>query len=105
VLSPLLALSLVLDPISACADGSRACSFLRACESGSLRLPRRVVAHESGRDAPPMDPFYREWQFNRGVDLAAARGDLEMVRWLTTVHHTEVLVTRGVEATARNGHL
>lgn len=99
-----LAIPHVVAAISDFADHSSSWAFLRACESGSVRLLRRVCGREALPGDPLVDPHYKAWRFNRGVKTAAARGDLQMVRWLAGEYMPGVLVTDGVQAAAGNGH-
>lgn len=98
------ALPHVLGLISAFVDASGTWSLVRACESvGSVSLLRRLHARE--RPMPPIDPFFRGWQFNRSIAAAARRGDLDVIKWLTTEYAPGTLITDGVEAAAEHGHL
>lgn len=54
---------------------------------------------------PPMDTFYRDWQFTRGAAVAATRDDLDAVKWFCTEYSTGKQVTEGAYAAADNGHL
>lgn len=65
---------------------------------------RRIHAREQ-QLGQAIDPFYRVWQFNRGVAAAARRGDLEVIKWLTAEYAPGQLVTDGVESAAQGGHL
>lgn len=100
-----LAISHVVATISDFADGSIAWEFRQVCELGSLRLLRRVCARNALPDAPSLDPHYKKWLFNRGVKAAAARGDLDMVKWLAGEYMPGTEVTHGVDAAASRGHL
>ncbi|TDH71123.1 uncharacterized protein CCR75_001928 [Bremia lactucae] len=48
-------------------------------KTSNLRLLQNVAARERIND---IDPFYRRAHFNRTVEVAAAGGDLEAVKWL-----------------------
>ncbi|KAG6590837.1 uncharacterized protein IUM83_19093 [Phytophthora cinnamomi] len=69
---------------------------------GSLRFMQYVAAREPFEE---MNPFYRRSQFNRTVEIAAAAGDLEAVRWLVERYRPKQYLTKTVAAAAANGHL
>ncbi|ETI32920.1 hypothetical protein PPTG_05683 [Phytophthora nicotianae INRA-310] len=92
----LLTINALLDAFSA---GKKAHEVYE--RTGSLRLMQYVAAREPIEE---MDPFYRRYQFNRTVEIAAANGDLETVKWLIESHNPDFL-SKAVAAAAANGHL
>ncbi|KAG7387108.1 hypothetical protein PHYBOEH_008366 [Phytophthora boehmeriae] len=96
------ALPHVWEAVGAFLDCSPSCSLTQAAAFGSMRLLRGISARSAAMAA--LDPFYKQAQFSGAMQHAAARGDLEMVRWLLTFQPGG-LVTRAVEQAARNGQL
>lgn len=78
----LLAVSGIVNTISDFADGSSTWSFLLACESGSLRLLRRVCDRGALIHALSLNRSSSEWLIYRGILAVGKRGDLDMVQWL-----------------------
>jgi hypothetical protein len=73
----------------------------RACaRTESLPLLRRLLQREKSA-ASSLDPYYRDWIFNRGVNAAAKEGHLNVVKWLMIEYSPRTVVTLGVEATRR----
>jgi len=108
VLCPqLLALPHIVDDISDMVDPTHTWSIVDACKAGSLCLLRRVAFHEQAcaLDNPPVDPCYRDWKFNRGLEHAAARGDLGMVQWLVLNYLPGAQITYAAYAAIENGHV
>jgi hypothetical protein len=95
----------VLCLISDFLDFSGSWAIPRACARlGCLPLLRRLLQREKSANSP-LDPYYRDWIFNRGVSKAAKGGDLDVVKWLMTEYSPRTVVTLGVEAAAAGGHL
>ncbi|RLN72003.1 hypothetical protein BBJ28_00007407 [Nothophytophthora sp. Chile5] len=92
----------VWESIEAFLDSSPTCSMTQAAAFGSMRLLRAISARSGGMIT--VDPFYKQAQFSNAMAHAAARGDLEMVRWLVSFQPGG-LVTRAVEEAARYGRL
>jgi hypothetical protein len=88
-------------------DPTHTWSIVDACKAGSLCLLRRVAFHEQAcaLDNPPVDPCYRDWKFNRGLEHAAARGDLGMVQWLVLNYLPGAQITYAAYAAIENGHV
>ncbi|KAJ8525104.1 hypothetical protein ON010_g16012 [Phytophthora cinnamomi] len=93
----LIAIDSMLDDFSA---GKKAHEVYK--RMGSLRFMQYVAAREPFEE---MNPFYRRSQFNRTVEIAAAAGDLEAVRWLVERYRPKQYLTKTVAAAAANGHL
>ncbi|KAF1790333.1 50S ribosomal protein L18Ae/60S ribosomal protein L20 and L18a [Phytophthora cactorum] len=92
----LLAIDALLDDFSA---GQKAHDIYK--RTGSLRLMQYVAAREPIEET---NPFYRRYQFNRTVEIAAGAGDLETVKWLVETYKPEYL-TKAVAGAAANGPL
>ncbi|KAG2996327.1 hypothetical protein PC120_g21527 [Phytophthora cactorum] len=92
----LLAIDALLDDFSA---GQKAHDIYK--RTGSLRLMQYVAAREPIEET---NPFYRRYQFNRTVEIAAGAGDLETVKWLVETYKPEYL-TKAVAGAAANGRL
>ncbi|RLN55357.1 hypothetical protein BBP00_00008528 [Phytophthora kernoviae] len=96
------ALPHVWEAVEAFLDCSPNCSLTQAAAFGSMRLLRGISARSGAMTT--LDPFYKQAQFSGAMQHAAARGDLEMVRWLLNFQPGG-LVTKAVEQAARNGQL
>ncbi|KAE8898523.1 hypothetical protein PF006_g27383 [Phytophthora fragariae] len=96
------ALPHVWEAVEAFLDCSPSCTLTRAAAFGSMRLLRGISARSGGMVT--LDAFYKQAQFSGAMQHAAARGDLEMIRWLLAFQPGG-LVTRAVEHAARNGQL
>lgn len=95
----------IVSLISEFVDASPRWTIVRACQRPyATALLRRLLAREAVTDRPT-DRFYREWSFSRGVEVAAGRGDLEVVKWLCTEYASGDLVVEGATAAAKGGHL
>ncbi|KAG7379294.1 hypothetical protein PHYPSEUDO_008748 [Phytophthora pseudosyringae] len=92
----------VWEAVEAFLDCSPSCSLAQAAAFGSMRLLRGISARSGAMAA--LDAFYKQAQFSGAMQHAAARGDVEMIRWLLTFQPGG-LVTSAVEQAARNGHV
>ncbi|RLN91825.1 hypothetical protein BBJ28_00005519 [Nothophytophthora sp. Chile5] len=68
---------------------------------GGLRLLQYLAAHER----PTTDPILHRWVFNDVVGCAAAKGDLETLRWLLESYLPHEFLTKAVAEAASGGHL
>lgn len=85
-------------------DPTGSWSLVRACRTSvSVAVLQRMLVRELL--GPPLDPFDREWQFNRSVAVAAHLGKLNAVKWLMTTYAPGYIVSGGAEPAASNGHL
>ncbi|KAE9223648.1 hypothetical protein PF004_g12453 [Phytophthora fragariae] len=68
---------------------------------GSLRLLQYIAAHESATK----DLFLRRWDVNAVTGQAAARGDLQTLKWVADSYLPGEFLTEVVAEAASNGHL
>lgn len=71
----------------------------------SLQLLYRSCACETMAYAPPLPEMDRRKRFNRAMKLAAAAGNLDMVKWFAEVYSPGARVTGVATVAAENGHL
>jgi hypothetical protein len=99
-----------VDSIAGFADCTRSKSIVDICKRGLLPLVRCVAyfqeqgQHDRSPHASRVDPFYHKWLFNRGLEVAAARGDLVMVQWVVLSYLPGAEVTRAAKAATENDH-
>ncbi|CAH0519874.1 unnamed protein product [Peronospora belbahrii] len=100
--------------ISECIELSPILSLAPACTFGSILLLDRIwaLSCNSAADRPShwsltnflqSDTFYYRWQFSKSLEVAAARGDLAMVKWLFAHFSGCETTFRVVESAAENG--
>lgn len=101
----LWALRHAVDLISEFADGAQNWFLVDASgDAPSVRLLRRLHAREQ-LDPLISDRFFRDWQFNRAANAAAAHGNLEVLKWLVTEYAPGDVVTEAAPEAATNGQL
>ncbi|KAF1790334.1 Ankyrin repeat-containing domain [Phytophthora cactorum] len=110
----------VTAAVSSFLDYSARWSIASACARGtaspdgdgvSLRLLERVAAHRAAAatrnslaSKRQRDGFYRQWEFTRAAAAAAARGDVQALKWLVDMF-PNCRVTVAVEEAAKHGQL
>ncbi|KAF1788694.1 Ankyrin repeat-containing domain [Phytophthora cactorum] len=110
----------VTAAVSSFLDYSAGWSIASACARGtaspdgdgvSLRLLERVAVHRAAAatrnslaSKRQRDDFYRQWEFTRAAAAAAARGDVQALKWLVDMF-PNCRVTVAVEEAAKHGQL
>ncbi|KAE8881006.1 hypothetical protein PF005_g14612 [Phytophthora fragariae] len=92
---------------------ARNLSLHEACNTGSLKLLDwiwRVSCDRSNADWSlanylQSNDHYNQWQFSESLEIAAGRGDLDVVKWLFEHFSGPEVAVEVVEAAAKNGRL
>lgn len=98
------AIPAIIANIDAFVDATTQYTIPRACEV-SVTSVQRLLARIAAREDPGIDPFHKRSLFSAGIAKAAARGDLDVVRWFMEVYLPTGRVRGAVEKAAGAGQL
>jgi hypothetical protein len=97
----------VLATIDACMGVAECWTVTHACALGSFRLLQCIVKpiaayrHKLSED----ELLFQRAQFRRGMEIAAARGDLAVIQLLVTELMPDAPITTAIREAARCGHM